>query len=308
MIREAVRDKTYELTPLGEDVALYLRYKRHRISPLTYESYEAPLSRLALYFSDLKLEDFEPPVGTERIEEWLDHFWGDRSRGTYNRVLSVVREFFKHWRLRERMHGDPMLVIKPAKVPQFHREVFSESAVRAILAAQESRRDRIALRLLLDYGRRKGELQAVQFKHFDYSRRQLAAFGKGSKVHTVPIPDPAFWTDLERHVLDVQARPADFLMCRVLGRWRTPTPEIAMGNHGLHDWFKERLRDAGIDPKGERMHKCRHTAGQRLFDATGDVLAAQALLNHTTVQTTADIYLRPNEKVLVAGLKKVVLR
>ena len=37
------------------------------------------------------------------------------------------------------------------------------------------------------------------------------------------------------------------------------------------------------------MHKARHTAGQRLLDATGNLKAVQKLLGHESIQTTGDI-------------------
>jgi site-specific recombinase XerC len=67
-----------------------------------------------------------------------------------------------------------------------------------------------------------------------------------------------------------------------------------MGVHGLHDWWYARLQQAGIVPQGvtsgERMHKARHTAGQRVLDATGNLKAVQKLLGHESIQTTGDIY------------------
>ena len=41
---------------------------------------------------------------------------------------------------------------------------------------------------------------------------------------------------------------------------------------------------------GERMHKARHTAGQRVLDQTSNLKAVQKLLGHATIQTTGDIY------------------
>ena len=50
----------------------------------------------------------------------------------------------------------------------------------------------------------------------------------------------------------------------------------------------------GIVPEGatsgERMHKARRTAGQRVLDATGNLKAVQKLLGHESIQTTGDIY------------------
>jgi integrase len=67
-----------------------------------------------------------------------------------------------------------------------------------------------------------------------------------------------------------------------------------MGIHGMHSWWYRRLADSGIVPagttSGERMHNARHTAGQRVLDATGNLKAVQKLLGHASIQTTGDIY------------------
>jgi integrase len=67
-----------------------------------------------------------------------------------------------------------------------------------------------------------------------------------------------------------------------------------MGPHGVHNWWYRRLTAAGIVPQGttsgERMHKARHTAGQRVLDHTGNLKAVQQLLGHASIQTTGDIY------------------
>ncbi len=49
-----------------------------------------------------------------------------------------------------------------------------------------------------------------------------------------------------------------------------------MGGHGRND-----VRQAATS--GERMHKARHTAGQRVLDATGNLKAAQKLLGHASI-------------------------
>ncbi len=58
------------------------------------------------------------------------------------------------------------------------------------MAAQEELRDRVAVRLLLNYGLRKGALKAIQFKQFDHQRKRLTVFTKGQKVRDLPIPTP----------------------------------------------------------------------------------------------------------------------
>ncbi len=78
------------------------------------------------------------------------------------------------------------------------------------------------------------------------------------------------------------------------GAKTTSDPTKPMGIHGMHSWWYRRLADAGIVPEGttsrEHMHKARHTAGQRVLDATGNLKAVQKRLGHASIQTTDDIY------------------
>lgn len=297
IMREAVKDKSYQLLPLGQDAATYLRHKRKRLTDSSYRDYEAGLDKLARFFPDLELADFEPPVGTDRVEEFLDAQYGHQAPRTYNKNLSILTDFFKHAVLRGQLHGDPTLPIERAKARGVYRTTFNNDQIRAIIASQEDLRDRIAVRLLLDFGLRKGALKSVQIKHFDHHRRRLTIFTKGQKVREVPIPSKPFWFDLERHILEAQAQPNHYLMARQKTIPRAGVrrfPDKPMSDHGLHDWWYRCLTAAGVVPQGttsgERMHKARHTAGQRVLDSTGNLKAVQKLLGHASIQTTGDVY------------------
>lgn len=298
IMRDLVRDKSYQLLPLGQEAAAYLRVKRKRLTESSHRDYERGLHHFARYFPDLRVEDFEPPIGTRRIEEFLDHQYGDGSPRNYNKNLSILRDFFK-WQVvsQKTLHGDPTLPIERAKARQVYRTTFPADTIRAIHAAQDDLRDRIAMRLLLDYGLRKGTLRVIQVKHFDHQRRRLTTFAKGGKVRALPIPSKPFWNDLELLLVQEQLKPGDFLMAR-----QRTIPRVGvrrfydkpMSDHGLHSWWYRCLAKAGVVPEGvesgEHMHKARHTAGQRVLDATGNLKAVQKLLDHSSIQTTGDIY------------------
>jgi integrase/recombinase XerC len=312
--REAMRDKTYQLYPIGQDAAAYLRAKRKRLTEMSYRDYESCLDKLARHFADLELHDLEPPTGVQRMEEFMDAQWGSGAPRTYNKNLSILRDFFKWQVIRGNLHGDPTTPIERARARQVYRTTFTNDQRRAIIASADQLRDRLALRLLLDYGLRKGALQAVQFKHFDHQRRRLTIFTKGQKVREVPIPHPEFWLDLERVILDDQAAGSDYLMPRATGNGNAMRvqPDKPMGVHGMHSWWYRRLEAAGVVPtgttSGERMHKARHTAGQRVLDATGNLKAVQKLLGHSSIQTTGDIYADWDIDALTATMADVLAR
>lgn len=312
LYRDLMRDKSYQAFPLGQEAATYLRAKRKRLTDQSYDEYETSLDKLARYFPDLELAAFEPPAGTALVEEYLDARWGRLNARTYNKNLSITRDFFKFQILRGRLHGDPTLPIERARKADPYRTTFTADQRRAIIAGQEDRRDRLCVRLLLDYGLRKGGVQAVQFKHFDHQRRRLTVFLKGGKVRELPIPDPNFWLDLERLILDVEAQPSDYLLCGRRGNQRGSVliPDKPLSAHGAHDWWYRCLQRAGLVAKGttrgERMHKARHTAGQRVLDHTGNLKAVQRLLGHESIQTTADIYVDYDVDELAAILAPVL--
>lgn len=325
LVRDDLKDKSYELLPLGREIKRYLNARRRDCTDSTIKTYEHVLVQLARGFPELGLSDFEQPVGGERLEEFMDERWGGGSRAAFNVNHSVISEFFKWHRLRGRMATNPMELVGRARKPQVHRATFTTDQQRAILAEAQELRDRIGLRLLLSYAIRKGALQKVQFKHFDHQRKRLTIFTKGQKVRAIPIPDPAFWMDLERHILDIEAQADDFLMCVVKpvpfgtpgpqGKRQTRLhrfPKRAMSSTALHRWWYARLNDAGIVAKGttsgEKMHKARHTAGQVVLDATGDLKLVQKLLGHASIQTTGDIYVDYDIETWAAKLGEALRR
>ena len=322
LLREAMKDKSYRSFPVGMEAARHLRSERKRLTEASYRDMEGCFARLGLYFADLEPEDLEPPIGTERLEEFLDHHWGAAAPRTYNKNHSYLCSLTKGMVLRGVLHGDPMLPIKKAKARSVRRDVFSREQRLAIFAANTGQPDNLALRLLLTYGLRKGALAGVKFGDFDFDRRRLTITTKGGKVQRVPIPDPAFWSQLDIYMRQIEAGPSQYLLCRQktvprafeLGkatafrvvRW----PEKPMGVHGLHNWWYRCLAAAGVVApgvtSGERMHKARHTAGQRVLDGTrGNLKAAQKLLGHASIQTTGDIYTDWDEYQLAETLMEI---
>ncbi len=322
MMREArVKDRSYQATPLGAVVGRYLRWFANEwgAQKSTLIDYEASLGRLALDHADLTIKDFEPPVGTERLREFIDCHWGTRSARTRSKTLSHLRSFFG-WAVRERLiYGDPTVAIRHPRARQKPRELFSRSFVAELLAAQTYPADRIGCELVCVYGLRKGEVRSLQLRHFDFDRRQITIKGKGGKVRYIPVPDEAFWLKVgELQVLGLALD--DYLLYRysnrrcyvpleeaeetldlghgkIVGyghrerRWHDQEPGESLG----HSWWYRCVARAGlVEPgatSGANMHRGRHTAVTELLRTPGvNLKHAQLFAGHKTIQTTADIY------------------
>lgn len=313
ILREAVQDKSYQSLPLGQDVAGYLRAKRKRLTPGSSVAYEGTLHKLVLDFGHLTVEDFEPPDGAMMLERFLDDRWGRYTPGTYNVRRAHVSEFFKFWRKLGRLQGDPMLLVEPAKMRDVERTVYSDEQRTAILSSAIEQRDRVALRLLLDYGLRKGACRGIRFKDFDHQRREIMIFTKGQKIRSLPLPDPKLWEELEWLMLDMEMQPHNWLMYLVKQIPRAGTRRykaVQMSSTAMHRWWYRHLALAGVvEPgvtRGEKIHKARHSAGQHILDMTGDIKLTQQVLGHKSIQTTADIYTNYENSAIAERLSSIV--
>ena len=316
MMRDAVKDRSYRATPLGLDVARYYRWKKNEwgATAETLRDYEAILARLALYFADLELADFAPPVGTERLRECWDHFWGDRSARTRAKVRSVWVDFFE-WGVRERsLHGNPARALSRPKIRDTRIDTFMPSIVSSILAAQAYPADWCLADLVLRYGVRRSGLVNAQPKDFDVERRLFTCRTKGGRIYEIPIVDDDFWLKLGLLQIEAQLQPEHWLLYRQdTRRMKVPDEdatefvtfadrrqgyaEITRRKHTIqptgklaHLWWYRCLVRAGLVEKGTtagmNMHRGRHTAATELLRSSHNLKLAKLLLGHADISST----------------------
>jgi integrase/recombinase XerC len=302
ILREALKDKSYRSTPLGLEVARYIRWKRNEWGAAkdTIRDYEPILARLALFFSDLELKDLEAPVGAERLRECMDFHWGELSGRTRAKVRSVWVDFFD-WAVREGrgIHGNPARILASPKKRGVKREPFGKSMVDKVLASQDYLGDKLGVMLILLYGLRRAEIAGVRFRDFDFERRTLVLTGKGGKVRTIPIVEEAFWRDLGALELELGGHDAILDWFPVCPRRKVGMRTYYQHHHGfvprsVHRWWYARLEAAGIVDEGVvagfGMHRGRHTVASDILRRTGNLTAAQELLGHADIGTTRDSY------------------
>jgi len=307
MMRAAVKDKSYQRTPVGVMVARYLRWFKNEwgCTAATYRDYEAILARMSLTLADRELIE----VSTEDLRAVID-LWGDQAARTRQKVTSIIRAFWS-W-CEEEGH----IAISPAyriRRPRAERKVarpLPAGARPKLLGAASHPRDRLGLFCLLTLGVRRDELAGVQVRDFDPARETLRVFGKGQKERVFPLRGPILaelrlYLSVDLPHVGRLPEPDDFLIYpvdrRAMGKgpegqmvydfFGRPKDRISMP--AIHRWWYRIAQDAGLVGRGVtsglNMHQARHAFAMELRRVAGVEAASQAL-GHSDLSTTLGIY------------------
>jgi site-specific recombinase XerD len=296
IIREAVKDKSYRGTPLGQLVGRYLRWFRNEYGATesTIRDYEAILARMSLL-----LADREPlEVSTEDLREVIDT-WAMRHARTRAKVTSVVRAFWVWAEEEGHVPFSPASKIRRPRAPRKTAPLLPAQVDELLLGCARTARDRLALLVLLDCGVRRTELAGIRIRDFDLARRQLTVSGKGQKERVIPLRGRivmALRTYLGESLEFVGRRPEPDDR-RVY--WAEPKKSCAPNT--VHRWWYRMLEQAGLVGHGVRsglnMHRARHTFATELRRVAGVEAASQAL-GHSDLSTTRGIYGHQDQREL----------
>ncbi len=146
IIREAVKDKSYRSTPLGQLVGRYLRWFRNEYgaTPSTLRDYEAVLARMSLTLADKEPID----VSVDDLRDVID-LWGERSPRTRQKVTSVVRAFWSWAEEQGHIAISPAARIRRPRAEKRVAPLLPADARPRLLTVAKHPRDRLALFCLL---------------------------------------------------------------------------------------------------------------------------------------------------------------
>jgi site-specific recombinase XerD len=295
-VHQAMRDRTWEPTPIGQQVKSYLRVLRWSSeSRNTHDAYEQVLGLLALRHADWGgLDDFCSPAGPEYLREFLDAEWGTCSAATKKQRTSIVRSFFSWAALEKRIPWDPAYGLKGPRVrSRAARQAYPLEVLHTLVSGQQRLREQVCVQLLCRLGLRKDELRCLRYRDVDLIRGYVLVHGKGAKDELIPLVG-SLADDLRLLWAETNSRPDDYVLAP-LGR---PGP---MNPATVHRWFKRCLEAAGL-PETVKMHEMRHSAADAVYRQRGDVAMAQMLLRHESLSTT-QAYLHPTKTDLAETLR-----
>ena len=180
---------------------------------------------------------------------------------------AALRQFAKWLVEEDELADDPLVGLKPVKLPTKVVSGLSDDQLRDLLKACKGpsfrdKRDDALVRLLCETGLRASECLALTVADVDLKRGLVTVQrGKGGKGRVAPF-SPQVAAAIDRYL---RARRSHKLAA---------TPALWLGSHnkgfayfGLNDTLRDRAKTAGIE--GFHLHLMRHTAATRWLRAGG---------------------------------------
>lgn len=308
-----MRSGDYRTKPIG---ALAGRY----LDALAFENYSENTVNgrtQALVWLTFDYPNLEPhEVTYDLLRDFLQKHWRDAAPNTKSQHVSTLRCFFAWAYDQDLIPENPAKKLKPPRRTETERRSHSQTVIRRLVVAQDSRRDRVAILTLYWCALRRNELRLVQYRHIDLGRRVLTVFGKGGRVDEQNIPEPLA-LELERLVQDNDPHPDEYLLYpQKVGRvggfpayehgvtWEDRRAPLSKS--GIDKWFQRARKRAGLDDPDDRvlMHELRHSAGTHAQESGHDLLATQHMLRHKSAATTERTYVHLDKTRYVARMQR----
>lgn len=307
---DAIRDKTYRLTPTGRLVGRYLdQLAFDNYSPKTLEERERILGHLALEYAhkqpgELVIDD---------LREYLAR-WKDAAPNYRRSLVSTLRVFFDWAEENDLIVANPARKLKTPRTKDndSRKRALERETVRLLVTSQTSTRDRLAILLLYWCALRRAELRAVQVRDFDFAHRTLTVHGKGGTELEQNLP-ALIAEPLEVYLREIDAQPDwYFLSPQKQARYGTyplyhtelvtTDPRKPYTLSGIDKWW-ERCRAKAGRPDVQK-HELRHTAGTHFHQEGHDLVATQHFLRHKNPATTAKTYVHLDRVRAVADVQR----
>lgn len=300
---------------------LWLESKKGILSPGTYQGYKVNINNHVI-----------PYMGTKRLNEistlMLESLYSRLSKVKLPssqpepKFFSASSTRYVHATLRAALNDAVKKRILPfnpcesanlARRTKFEAKILSTEEILTVCNACDDSTVGLEVLLMLTLGLRRGEALGLRFCDIDYSnktahiKQQYTTCGKDSA-------GKRYWglRSLKTKASDRDVGIPSFVMERIIARKKSVDEQksqkqekyydhdlICCDNEGLprnintveHGFknFLKRLRLPSM-----RLHDLRHTYATQLLKSKVDLVTISQMLGHTSIKTTADIYISRN--------------
>ena len=228
------------------------------------------------------------------IVAYKTHLLATKSTSTASLSIVAIRRFFT-WVEEQGGNNVARKVRTPKVARTFKRQHLTASEARALVAAAKNKRDKAIITLMLTTGLREVEVTRLNIadittRHIvtedgeEVTRRCLKVWGKGhNEADTIIVMPLAAWNAIHEYldtryvVTDSEPLFVGSGNRHIGGRLSTKTIRVIV---------KAALRAIGLDGKEYSTHSLRHTAAVAALKNGSDITAVQAMLRHSSSNTT----------------------
>jgi site-specific recombinase XerD len=248
-------------------------------SPTTISSY---LRGVRLYLAWCEENRHPLKLTRAQVQQYAEELIAaDKEANTVRLRLAALRQFAK-WLVDEgELPEDPLVGLKPPKIPTKVVHGLSDDQLRALIKACDGpsfrdKRDEAIVRLMIETGMRASETVALRVADIEPLKNGIVVIrrGEGMKGRTAPFGRQTA-AALDRYL---RARRSHKL---------ADTPALWLGVHGkgfayfgLNDTLRDRAKSAGVE--GFHLHLMRHTAATRWLRAGGSEGGLMAIAGWST--------------------------
>lgn len=322
-------------------VATYLDYWLTDVCDVTEGSsrdeYAKRLTRIKDRIGKLQLVKLSK-TDVQRLARQLSDAYAPKTRQT---TMATFRQALE-WAVPEYLPRNPAANVRSPKHNAAKTDdALNVEQARALLAQAEGDRYYALYWLALKYGLRIGELIGLRWSHISDSEMTVVRSSTKTDAgyRTLPLIDEAVsvldahrarWVDPDamsyrgrRTDLGVELAPTNVVPLRSFGQGPDdpvfPAPEGGqLKPQRVRLWFSDLCERAGIDhlcrncgtdrpcsSNVRRFHCSRHTAATLLLEAGVELEVVSAILGHSSIKITADIYAKVRNDLKRKGLKKL---
>ena len=277
---------------------------RVKVKPSTYDGYDYRVSKyLAPYFKEMKIEEitsndiqiFISTLKNEKTNEKL-------SANTIQGIFRTMAYFYDYCVESNKVDKNPCMKVflpksKVKKITTFTK--IEKQIIIETVKKQAKPRSYLVLTALLT-GMRLGELCSLRWENVDMRNGLIHVQTTNRRIYTednkTKVVTTSPKTDYSRRIIPISKH-----LLEVLKGLKKANSEYVFyksngngyDNRGIQKYFRLLLKDLGIS--GKSFHTLRHTFATTAIEARMDVKTLSMMLGHSSVTTTMNLYVHPNE-------------
>lgn len=273
----------YSLPPEPPDLAALLTsweisLRSQNKSPTTITSYKRGAR---LYLDWCERSGHPAELTRAQVQTYTADLIKDGKEANTVRLRQAALRQFAKWLVDEdELADDPLVGLKPPKIPSKVVEALTDEQLRALIKACQGksfrdRRDEALVRLMAETGLRASEVIGLAVGDVDLTRGLVTVRkGKGAKGRVAPF-GPQTAASLDRYIRQRRAHKLADTGALWLG-----VGGKTFAYFGLNDTLRNRAKAAGIE--GFHLHLMRHTAATRWLRAGGSEGGLMAVAGWST--------------------------